>query len=137
MNVKKDFVALAEYISANTSTPFEWGKFDCCLAVADALRAMTGHDFAESFRGHYASKRGAAMALRRYGQGTIKDTLNHIFGPFKPRLNTGRGDVVLVHTDIGDALGVCFGGQIWCAAENGLQPLPMRRAICCWSVSCQ
>lgn len=136
VNAKKDYSALGEFISANTQTPFEWGTFDCCLAAANAIHAMTGKDFAESFRGHYKTKQGAALALKRYGHGTIKDTLNSIFGPFKPRLKIGRGDIALVQTEQGDALGICYGGQIWCAAETGLQPLPTRLVLCCWSVPC-
>lgn len=129
-------VRLSDFIDKNLDTPFEWGRFDCCLSVADAVRAFTGQDFAEAFRGHYSTPPGAVRALRRYGSGSLKATLNEMFGPFKPRLNAGRGDVVLIETEQGDALGIVFGGQIWAASDSGLKPLPMNRAVCCWSVPC-
>jgi len=118
-------------------TPFQWGTFDCCLFAANAVREMTGKDFAAPFRDKYTTEKGAAKALIKYGQGDIKSTLNAIFGPLKPRLKAGRGDLVLVETDTGDALGVVASGKIWVATFDGLATIPLERALGCWSVPCQ
>lgn len=127
---------LVAYLHHNLDTPFEWGTFDCCLFAADAVHAMTGIDFAAAFRGKYHTEKGAVRALIKYGNGDIKHTLNAIFGPLKPRLNAGRGDLVLVGTDTGDALGVVASGKIWVATLDGLATMPLSHAQGCWSVPC-
>ncbi|WP_278385096.1 DUF6950 family protein [Alteromonas mediterranea] len=135
---KKDWSEkLVSYLLDNLDTPFEWGTFDCCLFAANAVREMTGKDFAAPFRDKYTTEKGAAKALIKYGQGDIKSTLNAIFGPLKPRLKAGRGDLVLVETDTGDALGVVASGKIWVATFDGLATIPLERALGCWSVPCQ
>ncbi|HAD90956.1 MAG TPA: hypothetical protein DCG36_12410 [Alteromonas macleodii] len=135
---KKDWSEkLVNYLLDNLDTPFEWGTFDCCLFAANAVREMTGKDFAAPFRDKYTTEKGAAKALIKYGQGDIKSTLNAIFGPLKPRLKAGRGDLVLVETDTGDALGVVASGKIWVATFDGLATIPLERALGCWSVPCQ
>ena len=135
---KKDWSEkLVNYLLDNLDTPFEWGTFDCCLFAANAVREMTGKDFAAPFRDKCTTEKGAAKALIKYGQGDIKSTLNAIFGPLKPRLKAGRGDLVLVETDTGDALGVVASGKIWVATFDGLATIPLERALGCWSVPCQ
>ena len=135
---KKDWSEkLVNYLLDNLDTPFEWGTFDCCLFAANAVREMTGKDFAAPFRDKYTTEKGAAKALIKYGQGDIKSTLNAIFGPLKPRLKAGRGDLVLVETDTGDALGVVASGKIWVSTFDGLATIPLERALGCWSVPCQ
>lgn len=135
---KKDWSEkLVSYLLDNLDTPFQWGTFDCCLFAANAVREMTGKDFAAPFRDKYTTEKGAAKALIKYGQGDIKSTLNAIFGPLKPRLKAGRGDLVLVETDTGEALGVVASGKIWVATFDGLATIPLERALGCWSVPCQ
>ena len=135
---KKDWSEkLVSYLLDNLDTPFQWGTFDCCLFAANAVREMTGKDFAAPFRDKYTTEKGAAKALIKYGQGDIKSTVNAIFGPLKPRLKAGRGDLVLVETDTGDALGVVASGKIWVATFDGLATIPLERALGCWSVPCQ
>ena len=135
---KKDWSEkLVSYLLDNLDTPFQWGTFDCCLFAANAVREMTGKDFAAPFRDKYTTEKGAAKALIKYGQGDIKSTLNAIFGPLKPRLKAGRGDLVLVETDTGEALGVVASGKIWVATFDGRATIPLERALGCWSVPCQ
>jgi hypothetical protein len=55
---------LNDFIWARAFAPFEWGVNDCALFVADAVRAMTGADIAEDFRG-YTDEAGAFAAIAR------------------------------------------------------------------------
>ncbi len=127
---------LANYLAANMHTSFVWGEFDCCLFAANAIIETHGVDFAAPFRGHYSTATGSVRALKKYGQGDIESTLNAIFGPIKPRLKANRGDVALIHTPSGKALGIVFGGAVYAATENGLTNLPMKSVIGSWEVSC-
>ena len=35
-------ILLFDFISSNTQKPFKWGKWDCCIFVIEAGKAMTG-----------------------------------------------------------------------------------------------
>lgn len=135
--IKKDWCErLVTFLSKNQDTPFEWGKFDCCLFVADAIIEMTGVDIAADFRGKYQSEKGSLRALVKYGKGDVKSTFTHLLGQFKPRLKAGRGDVALIATPTGDAVGIVFNGAVWVATPDGLTTVPLREALGCWSVTC-
>ncbi len=58
-------------MSSRLDTPFEWGSNDCCLFAADIVQAITGHDFAASFRGTYSDAFGASSLLGSLG-GIVK-----------------------------------------------------------------
>jgi hypothetical protein len=55
---------LDRLLTAGAVRPFEWGKWDCCLFVADALLAIIGRDLAEGLREKYSSLREARWLLR-------------------------------------------------------------------------
>lgn len=110
--------------------PFEWGVHDCCLFVADVVLAMTGEDLGAPFRGRYASARGAARALRAFGQGTIIRTMNAALGaPIAPAL-AQRGDVVLA----GGIAGICIGRTAVFVGEGGLTTAERRHWTKAWGV---
>jgi len=55
---KKDWSEkLVSYLLDNLDAPFEWGTFDCCLFAANAVREMTGKDFAAPFRDKYTTEK--------------------------------------------------------------------------------
>ena len=128
---------LAAAIEASRAKPFAWGDFDCALAMADLVAAMTGVDAGARFRGRYKTARGAAGALRRRGAGTLEATLTALFGDPVPRTFAQRGDVVLVDTEAGPAAGVVAldGASMHVAApERGQIRLPLRLATMAWRV---
>ncbi|WP_416305220.1 DUF6950 family protein [Neptunicella sp. SCSIO 80796] len=125
---------LNHYIRSNLTTPFAWGTFDCCLFTAAAVEAITGTHPIPQIVGRYRTELGAARALKKYGKGTIKATLNHLFGTPKPRLQVCRGDVVLVETSLGDTAGIVMGGQVWVATHEGLSTCPLTLVKLCWEV---
>lgn len=137
MKRKKDwFERLVAFLAKHQNTSFEWGAFDCCLFVADAIVEMTDIDIATPFRGKYKTEKGAIRALMKYGDGDVKSTFTQLLGPFKPRLNAGRGDVALVSTSTGNAVGIVFNNVVWVASPDGLITIPLRAALGCWSVPC-
>lgn len=136
-------VRLAAALEEARSTPFVWGEFDCALAMADMVVAMTGVDPAKRFRGRYKTARGAAGALRRYGAGTLEATMTALFGEPVPRAFGRRGDAASVplDADLDDrfrtAAGIVGldGVSVHVAAPaRGLIRLPLRLATCAWRV---
>ena len=101
--------------------PFEWGSHDCALFAADCVKAMTGVDPAEAYRGKYDTAHGAAQALREHGAGTLLKTLKAIFGePISPHF-AQRGDVVMLDRT---TTGICVGRfSYFVGREEGVEGL--------------
>ena len=84
---------LPTYLKRVSNRRFRWGRHDCALFVADAVRAISDWDPAERWRG-YTTKREALRIIDEMGglDGLAKSAFGepHI----EPRL-AKRGDVVL------------------------------------------
>jgi hypothetical protein len=100
---------MAEAIEAARTQPFAYGSFDCCLFAADVVLAMTGVDYAASFRG-YDTKTGAYRIIAEHG--SLAALLTSVLGePIEPSF-AGRGDVVLADIETvegGESAGICLG----------------------------
>lgn len=107
---------LEAFLLERRDMPFEWGKNDCCLFVADAVKAMCGYDYAASLRG-YTTRFGAARRL--YKAGGLSSIVDGLLTPINPAL-AQRGDVILCETDEGMALGICIGSKFAAAGPNGV-----------------
>lgn len=125
---------LSTFISENANRQFEWGRWDCCLFAADAVKAITGEDLAADFRGRYKTERGALRALKKYGKGAIKETLASKLGTEKTPLQATRGDIALVDRPGGDAAGVVSGVAIIVITPEGMAQIPITAAKVVWSV---
>lgn len=125
---------LAAKIEAARNTPFSWGTHDCCMFSADVVLAMTGTDYAEEFRGKYTTATGATKALKKYGLGSIENSLTVKFGEPVHPFKAGRGDVVLADMPTGKALGICLGEKAAFAGKDGMVLLPMNLWLCAWRV---
>ena len=123
---------LIKYIQHNKHRPFKWGDFDCCLFSADAVLIMTGIDFAEKFRGRYTTKRGATQALKKYGKGTLKETIQQLLGNPQKGINYKRGDICLVDSEQGIAIGIFMNEEVWTTGIHGLINLPETSIIQFW-----
>lgn len=110
-----------------------WGTWDCCLAAADEVQAITGIDFAKDYRG-YTDKAGAYRALQRVCQGGVREAATRELGQPQPALMAQRGDVCLVSTELGEALGWCIGSKVACAGPTGLTFIPLKQALVSWRV---
>jgi hypothetical protein len=117
--------SLALTITANQDKHFEWGTFDCCLFAADCVKAMTGQDPAQEFRGKYKTRLGAARKLKELGAGDLESTLNDKLGEPVPGYPQ-KGDICLVDTEDGPAAGVVFSRVIWVPGPTGLQAIKQK-----------
>ena len=126
---------LAEVVAAAMGRHFAWGEHDCALFACDCAAAMTGEDPGLSFRGRYKTARGAAGAIMRYGKvrGIEELALRTLGAPIEPAF-ARRGDVVLVDTDLGPALGVVTAAGAAFPGPDGLTFLPITEALKAWRV---
>lgn len=124
---------IAKEIETKRNTPFVWGDSDCCLTVADIIKAYTGEDLAEEFRGRYTTAIGSARALKRYGQGSISATLDTKLTSIPPS-EAGRGDVVVILGEHGESLGILFNTRVWAMTDKGLSDFPTSAIIKAWRV---
>ena len=123
---------LIRLIESRTDAPFAWGRIDCCLWAADAVRAMTGVDHAHDLRATYTTARGARSALRLIGG---LDGAGARAGPPIGPLFAATGDIGIVHDGEHDVLAVCIGECWMVTTKTGLGTLPFNAARCAWRVA--
>ena len=93
--------SLSTFIVGRMETPLIWGKSDCCMFVADALKAMHGIDIAGWFRGRYKTRRRAFMELKKFAGGSVRETVttlarNYDMAPVPSRSEMQPGDMVIL-----------------------------------------
>lgn len=107
---------LAEFFATEGLAPFVWGERDCCLFACNGIRAITGLDpAAEMFRGKYRGATGAARLLKKHGgveAVAVARCAELGFVEWARVYQARRGDVVLLDTPEGPALGVCDGVNV-------------------------
>lgn len=114
---------LAGAVNGGLTRAFAWGRFDCCLFACDGVAAITGVDPAAELRGRYTTQLGAARVLKRFAGGGLAEAADKIAGqlgaPAIAPSRAQRGDVVLVETEHGPALGIIAGGGAFFPAISG------------------
>lgn len=119
--------ALTRYLAGVAYRPFKAGKLDCALFTAGAVAAMTGEDPATGWRGTYRSLKKGQSTLRAAG---FEDhvALAASLYPEVPPLMAQPGDVAVVPTEEGLALGIVQGAQIYVMSRTGLTLVPLTAA---------
>lgn len=101
------------------------GEHDCCLFGAGAIEAQTGIDLAAPYRGRYTTFAGGRRILRRDGYA------DHValIAAHLPKAHPSEarvGDIVIVPTEDGPAVGVVQGAAAYVlAASGGLGLVPL------------
>ncbi|MBH0112704.1 hypothetical protein I5E68_07035 [Novosphingobium sp. YJ-S2-02] len=112
---------------------YRYGTMDCALFSAGAVLAMTGVDLAADFRGRYTTATGSTRALKRYGAGDLRATIDTML-PERPVAYARRGDLVMDEC----AVGVCIGGAALFVGEHngsdGIYRVDRSEWTCAWSV---
>lgn len=124
---------LAAAIEAARGRPFCWGAHDCLLFAAGVVQAITGVDPAAEWRGRYDSRASAVHHLATRGGMEAVVTVS-LGSPRAYTVLAQRGDVVMVQTPDGPALGICNGADAACAGPLGLTFAPMTRWLRAWQV---
>lgn len=116
---------LAAFLASVARTPFSPGTHDCALFAAGAVEALTGVDLAADWRGRYHTLRGGVRVLRRAGYADhIALARSHFPATTTPR----PGDLAVVSTPDGPALGVVQGLMIYAPAAIGWALVPLDAA---------
>lgn len=127
---------LADYLESRHDMPFEWGKNDCCLFVADWLVILTGIDPADELRGTYDDAATAGVILESHGG--LESMVSARFAADgwhdEPPVFAQRGDIVTCDTPDGVGLGVCAGSTIAMPGKSGLVHAPMTLARKAWRI---
>jgi hypothetical protein len=132
--------ALGEYIERTASVPFAWGAQDCCLWVCDAIGQYTEDaDLGAEFRGKYSSAVGAAKVMVAYCGGGVEQLAEKIAAERGISevavMKAQRGDVVLVDTERGPALGlVALNGSVLFARDEGLGVMTLKQCRRAWRI---
>ncbi len=126
---------LTRFLDQRREWPFAWGYHDCCLAACDWVKEAAGWDPAAGFRNAYDDRDGALRALRTLGAGTLTETARTIGGPPLVSVRFARrGDVALIRSPAGPALGIVIGDRIAAAAPAGWSFVPLDDAIMAWRI---
>lgn len=142
MNRYSDWAERLEaYLFLQSGRKFQYGAFDCCLFVCDAVSVMTGVDPAREFRGQYDSMDSAAALIRKYGQRSVAGIAGAVAASFGMReiamARAGRGDVVLVKRGkAGSSLGLVAldGAHVLVPGAAGVGKVPRMAGTRAWAV---
>jgi hypothetical protein len=123
---------LDDFIARRLREPFVWGRHDCALFAADAVLAITGHDFAAGMRGKSAK---AALRFLRVSGG-LDEIVCDALGPMCGATQVRIGDVVMAQAGKGRlGLAVVLGERLAVApGPTGLMAIPLSAALCGWTV---
>jgi hypothetical protein len=106
--------SLTKFLNRAAATPFEWGRFDCLLWLADWIMSQRNVDPASDLRGTYSTMLGAAKIVRdRGGMVRLIDGRVERHGIKRsPVIKRGDVAVVSVGGDGGEHFGNLAGGII-------------------------
>ena len=121
---------LIAYLQDAARRPFEMGTHDCCLFAAGAVQAMTGDDPAAPWRGRYTTLEGGLKLVRKAGFKGYVAMAEAQFAAVHVSL-ASPGDLAVIDTDDGPALGVVQGEGIYVLGVDrmGLLPIAAARLI--------
>lgn len=129
---------LTEFLKDYQHRPFETGVNDCALFVADWAKVLTGHDFAEHFRGLYQSDFGSTRLIKKRGYKDLADlmtsTLNEHATLRENPMLAQRGDIAWVKGRTEHICGVVVSGGVAVLSSNGITTLSILQVEKAWDI---
>lgn len=119
---------LVRYLGWAARTPFRPGTLDCALFGAGGVEAILGHDPAAGFRGRYTTLAEGFALLRAMGHADHIAMAAAEFEEFPPA-QAWPGDLAVVDTAEGQALGIVQGARVYVMARPGMGLMPRADAI--------
>lgn len=117
---------LQVYLEGVARSKFRPGKLDCALFTAGAVKAMTDMDYAKGWRG-YKTLEAGRKKLSDAGFETHIEYAASLL-PEVPTSMAHAGDVAVVDTPEGPALGIVQGEYVYTVGLNGLGLTPRTSA---------
>ena len=119
---------LRSYLAAQADAPFAFGSVDCGAFAGGAVEAMTGDNPHAAVAGKYKTMAGALRALKRLGHedhiayaASVLDEIDPLYAQF--------GDIAVVDSPEGPALGVVIGAHIEIRTPEGRGVVPLTDAV--------
>ena len=125
---------LLAYLTEVAGRPFVFGSFDCLLFTLGALAAMTGEDLRPRYQGRYHTLAAGIALLRRDGHRDHVALIASLFDEVPPSF-AQVGDVAVVSTPDGPALGVVQGEYIYVLGPDRMHPVSLLTALRAFRVS--
>ena len=131
---------LQAFLTEHQFDTFEYGRWDCCMFVCDAVRAMTGTDPARDIRGTYSTPMESRRVMRAYGARSMRGLVETVTArcgmPEVQVLSAHRGDAALVVTGRSCSLGLVGlnGREVVLTSAKGLWSVPLPMASRAWRV---
>ena len=110
---------LNDYLASKAGVEFDWGKdedrlIDCAAFAAGAVKAQTGIDLYDKFRGSYVDEATAMQALKDAGAANLPALVDSML-PRVARSHAQRGDIIFTRDK---NLAVCFGAVALAVGED-------------------
>lgn len=121
----------AAYVSSRTGMPFAWGTNDCCTFAAGAVQAVTGKDPMVAVPSYNTALTAARLIE---AGGGLKALATALLGQPVAPLVAAVGDVVLLHNEGRELLGICNGINALAPGPAGVVPLEMTDASAAWKI---
>ncbi|HMR51180.1 MAG TPA: hypothetical protein PKA33_01755 [Amaricoccus sp.] len=118
---------LHAYLAEVRGRPFRYGEHDCALFAAGAVAAMTERDPAAELRGHYRTLRAGLKAVNAAGYIDHVDMAKALFPAIHPS-QARAGDLAVVESESGPALGVVGGPMVFVLRQEGMAQVPLMAA---------
>lgn len=126
---------LAVVIESAAHRPYQLGEHDCFRFACDAVRALTGAELWEAWRGRYRTKRRALRLLVEYG-GDFTNAFSRLFGSQPIAMTFARrGDIAEYCCPQGEQhLGVVQGACVALLLERGVGTVPLLGCAHAWRI---
>lgn len=119
---------LRAFLAAQAEAPFAYGSADCGAFAGGAIEAMTGENPHAKVAGKYKTMAGALRALKRLGHDDHVAYAASLLTEIEPLYAT-FGDIAVVDSPEGPALGVVVGAHIEVRAPGGRGVVPLTDAV--------
>ena len=119
---------LRAFLAAQAEAPFAYGSADCGAFAGGAIEAMTGENPHAKVAGKYKTMAGALRALKRLGHEDHVAYTASLLTEIDP-LYAAFGDIAVVNSPDGPALGVVTGPHIEVRAPGGRGVVPLTDAV--------
>lgn len=126
---------LDAFLDRMAALPFQDGKQDCALTIADwAVEATGCPDPAEHLRGRYQTALGRERLLKRLGglEAVVTDCAERA-GLFEAECPT-RGDIGVIEYGGQKLAAICLGSRWAVKSSEGLTVLPADAVLKAWRV---
>lgn len=134
-------IRLEKFFEANRGRKFQYGEWDCCLAAAGAIQAITGEHPNPSYIGSYKTRSQALDVIRaktggKSGVQFIWRQVMESCGFKEIAANFAqRGDPVLVRRGSGHSVAVVgLSGNLMVPVKLGLASIDRKSAVTAWRV---